>query len=61
MRPTTPEVPGPLAGYAALDLSREFPFKEETDFDVITSISGIMCFANTAQFIERCGRAACCW
>ncbi|WP_070741609.1 hypothetical protein [Hymenobacter coccineus] len=40
--------------YVPTDLSRDFPFAAEPAFDVITSISGIMCFGNTAQFIGRC-------
>ena len=52
-RPAPP--PGlPAAHYASADLSREFPFGGEAPFDLITSISGIMCFANTAQFVANC-------
>lgn len=56
VHPVAPPGPANLAGYAALDLSREFPFEQEADFDIITCISGIMCFANTAQFVEHCAR-----
>ena len=56
VRPTPPPVPGGLAGYEATDLSRQFPFEPGPEFDVITSISGIMCFANTAQFVGNCAR-----
>jgi hypothetical protein len=51
-----PEVPGALAGYEAIALSRQFPFEPGPAFDVITSIGGIMCFANTAQFVGNCAR-----
>nr|GFD56997.1 hypothetical protein [Tanacetum cinerariifolium] len=51
VRPTPPAVPGGLSGYEVTDLSRLFPFEPGPEFDVITSISGIMCFANTAQFV----------
>jgi len=56
VRPAPPAVPGGLAGYEATDLSRQFPFEPGPEFDVITSISGIMCFANTAQFVSNCAR-----
>ena len=56
VRPAPPAVLGGLAGYEAADLSRQFPFGAGPDFDVITSISGIMCFANTAQFVGNCAR-----
>jgi hypothetical protein len=32
------------------------PFAEAPPFDVLTSISGIMCFANTAQFVQGCAQ-----
>jgi hypothetical protein len=51
-----PEVPGALADYEAIALSRQFPFEPDPAFDVITSIGGIMCFANTAQFVGNCAR-----
>ena len=56
--PTPPAVPSSLAGYAAVDLSQQFPFAgaPTPTFDIITSISGVMCFANTAQFIGNCAR-----
>lgn len=56
VRPASPEVLGGLAGYEVTDLSRWFPFEPRPEFDVITSISGIMCFANTAQFVGHCAR-----
>ncbi|MBJ6145597.1 methyltransferase domain-containing protein [Hymenobacter sp. BT559] len=56
VRPAPPPVPGGLTGYEAADLSRQFPFEPGPAFDVITSISGIMCFANTAQFVGNCAR-----
>jgi SAM-dependent methyltransferase len=56
VRAETPAVPGAPVQYARADLSRGVPFAEATPFDVVTSISGIMCFANTAQFVEGCAQ-----
>jgi hypothetical protein len=54
VHPTVPQELSGLASYAFSDLSRVFPFTKEDAFDVVTSISGIICFANTAQFVARC-------
>jgi 2-polyprenyl-3-methyl-5-hydroxy-6-metoxy-1,4-benzoquinol methylase len=56
VRAAPPAVPGGAVGYEVTDLSRQFPFEPGPEFDVITSISGIMCFANTAQFVGNCAR-----
>jgi hypothetical protein len=48
-----PATPLPQVHYQATDLNRDFPFSGEPAFDIITSISSIMCFGNTAQFIGR--------
>lgn len=39
---------------ASVDLSRPFAIFPEGKFDVITSISGVMEFDNTRQFLEAC-------
>ena len=56
VRPDAPAVPGATVQYAPADLSRGLPFAGAPPFEVITSISGIMCFANTAQFIGNCAQ-----
>jgi 2-polyprenyl-3-methyl-5-hydroxy-6-metoxy-1,4-benzoquinol methylase len=54
VRAEAPAVPGAPVQYVRSDLSQGVPFAEAPPFDVITSISGIMCFANTAQFVAGC-------
>lgn len=54
VRADAPAVPGAPVRYQPADLSRGVPFAEAAPFDVVTSISGIMCFANTAQFVGQC-------
>ena len=54
VRAEAPAVPGDPVQYVRGDLSRGVPFAEAAPFDVVTSISGIMCFANTAQFVAGC-------
>ena len=66
VRPAAPVLPaGPPVHYQPADLSRAVPFAEAAPFEVVTSISGIMCFANTAGFIGQAAGAwrpaACCW
>ena len=56
VRPAAPAVPGAPVHYQVADLSRAVPFADAPPFDVLTSISGIMCFANTAQFIGGCAQ-----
>lgn len=56
VRPDAPAVPGAAVQYVRGDLSRGVPFGEAAPFDVVTSISGIMCFANTAQFVQGCAQ-----
>jgi SAM-dependent methyltransferase len=38
------------------DLSRNFNMSEEEQFDLITSVSGVMMFENTKFFIENCSK-----
>lgn len=38
------------------DLSRNFNMSEEAQFDLITSVSGVMMFENTKFFIENCSK-----
>ncbi|RZK47087.1 MAG: methyltransferase domain-containing protein, partial [Hymenobacter sp.] len=55
VRPAAPVLPaGPPVHYQPADLSRAVPFAGSAPFEVLTSISGIMCFANTASFIGQC-------
>ncbi len=56
IRPAAPAVPGGLTDYCVIDLNRQFPFTDTGRFDVISSVSGIMCFGNTDQFIARCAQ-----
>jgi SAM-dependent methyltransferase len=56
VRPDAPAVPGEPVQYAPGDLSQGVPFADAAPFDVLTSISGIMCFANTAQFVGQCAQ-----
>jgi 2-polyprenyl-3-methyl-5-hydroxy-6-metoxy-1,4-benzoquinol methylase len=56
VRPDAPLVPGAPVQYVPADLSRGVPFAHEAPFEVLTSISGIMCFANTAQFVAQCAQ-----
>ena len=56
VRAAAPTVPGAPVRYAQADLSQGVPFANEAPFEVLTSISGIMCFANTAQFIGDCAQ-----
>jgi SAM-dependent methyltransferase len=56
VRAEAPAVPGAPVQYVPGDLSRGVPFADAAPFDVVTSISGIMCFANTAQFIGGCAQ-----
>lgn len=56
VRAEAPAVLGEAGQYVRGDLSRGVPFAEAALFDVVTSISGIMCFANTAQFVQGCAQ-----
>lgn len=56
IRRTPPAVPGGLTDYSVTDLNQQFPFEHTGGFDVVSSISGIMCFGNTDQFIARCAQ-----
>jgi 2-polyprenyl-3-methyl-5-hydroxy-6-metoxy-1,4-benzoquinol methylase len=40
--------------YYPMDLTREFHLPEEEKFDLVTSISGVMMFGNTLNFIRNC-------
>jgi SAM-dependent methyltransferase len=40
--------------FVQMDLTKEFELPREEQFDVITSISGVMMFNNTLSFIENC-------
>jgi SAM-dependent methyltransferase len=37
-----------------MDLNEDFPFPEDTKFDLITSISGVMMLSNSLRFIKNC-------
>ena len=39
-----------------LDLTKDFDIDESEKFDLITSISGVMMFGNTQNFIENCSK-----
>lgn len=39
-----------------MDLSKPFTLPDDEKYDVITSISGIMMFGNTQNFIEQCSK-----
>src|SRR6195952_787823 len=39
-----------------MDLTEKFPFPEEQQFELITSISGVMMFSNTLSFIKNCSK-----
>lgn len=39
-----------------LDLTKDFDIPETEKYDLVTSISGIMMFGNTQNFIENCSR-----
>jgi trans-aconitate methyltransferase len=49
-------IPEPVPGiqFIRMDLTREFELPREEQFDLITSISGVMMFSNTQTFIENC-------
>jgi SAM-dependent methyltransferase len=40
--------------FIQMDLTREFSIPRNEQFDLITSISGVMMFSNTLSFIENC-------
>lgn len=40
--------------FHAMDLTKEFHLSEEETFDLVTSISGVMMFGNTLNFIRNC-------
>jgi len=40
--------------FVQMDLTKEFEISREEQFDLITSISGVMMFGNTHGFIENC-------
>ncbi|MGI8634111.1 MAG: methyltransferase domain-containing protein [Segetibacter sp.] len=40
--------------YLQMDLSKDLLLKKEEKFDLITSISGVMMFSNTSNFISNC-------
>jgi 2-polyprenyl-3-methyl-5-hydroxy-6-metoxy-1,4-benzoquinol methylase len=42
--------------YIQMDLAKDFLLKPEEKFDVITSVSGIMMFGNTLNFVSNCVR-----
>lgn len=39
-----------------MDLTREFTISDNEQFDLVTSISGVMMFSNTKSFVENCSR-----
>ncbi len=39
-----------------MDLTEKFPFPDAQQFDLITSISGVMMFSNTLSFIKNCSK-----
>lgn len=54
-RPEVPPVPG--LHYQRVDLSQPFDAAAAgPKFDLITSISGVMCFGNTRNFVASCSR-----
>jgi 2-polyprenyl-3-methyl-5-hydroxy-6-metoxy-1,4-benzoquinol methylase len=40
--------------FVKMDLTKEFEIPRQEQFDVITSISGVMMFSNTQSFVENC-------
>ena len=44
----------PFISFRQMDLTKEFVQLPEQDFDIITSISGVMMFGNTLGFIRNC-------
>lgn len=46
--------PDTTAKYIQMDLTKDFLLHPEEKFDLITSISGIMMFGNTLNFISNC-------
>lgn len=44
----------PDINFYQMDVTEKFPFPEEQQFDLITSISGVMMFSNTLSFIKNC-------
>lgn len=40
-----------------MDLTEAFPFPEDKQFDLVTTISGIMMFSNTLSFIKNCSNS----
>ncbi|HEX8327981.1 MAG TPA: methyltransferase domain-containing protein [Hymenobacter sp.] len=40
--------------FVAMDLTREFPIPAQQQFDLVTSISGVMMFSNTLSFVRNC-------
>jgi SAM-dependent methyltransferase len=40
--------------FVAMDLTRDFPLPDQPQFDLVTSISGVMMFSNTLSFVRNC-------
>lgn len=40
--------------FVAMDLTRDFPIPVQQQFDLVTSISGVMMFSNTLSFVRNC-------
>lgn len=49
-----PAAEGPAIAFVAMDLTREFSLPAAAQFDLITSISGVMMFGNTLSFVRNC-------
>ncbi|MEJ7738046.1 MAG: class I SAM-dependent methyltransferase [Chitinophagaceae bacterium] len=49
-----PEVQNNDIRFVQMDLTKDFTLPADEQFDLITSISGIMMFSNTLSFIENC-------
>jgi 2-polyprenyl-3-methyl-5-hydroxy-6-metoxy-1,4-benzoquinol methylase len=50
------QAPGAEVRFLSMDATKPFPFSAGELFDVITSISGVMEFDNTAGFISECAK-----
>ncbi len=50
-----PHLPNNCKCYT-IDLTKDFDIPENETFDLITSISGVMMFGNTQNFIENCAK-----
>jgi 2-polyprenyl-3-methyl-5-hydroxy-6-metoxy-1,4-benzoquinol methylase len=49
-----PQASNPRISFVKMDLTKEFELPAQPQFDLVTSVSGVMMFGNTLSFIQNC-------